>query len=145
MLEHTAQDPALDFFYYGFFHALRRYRFFTMTGWLLAGAGVGAIALRWGPVWSGDIVSLVLCGLLFAGGIVIVQASIVALGSYVRIPFPPPQPGSANVGSLQAVQEILPLMKEVDEGGWQEAFRAMVSLRLIGSRHGLPPPDSLPA
>jgi hypothetical protein len=45
----------------------------------------------------------------------------------------------------QAVEEILPLLKEVDEGGWQEAFRAMVSLRDIGSRYGLPPPDDFPA
>jgi hypothetical protein len=144
MLEQSARDPALDFFYFGFFQALRRFRFFTMTGWLLAGAGVGAIALRWGPVWSGDPVSIVLCGLLFTGGIVIVQASIAALGSYVRIPFPPPPPGSADMEHLQAVEEILPLLKEVDEGGWQEAFRAMVSLREIGSRHGLPPPDNFP-
>lgn len=145
MLERVAQDPALNFFYFGFFHALRRFRTFTIAGWLLAGSAVGAIALRWGPVWSGDLASVLVCALLFTGGVAIVHVNLTALMSYVRVPFPPPDAEGGNVQCAEAVREILPLMKEVDEGGWQEAFRAMESLRSIGARFGLPPPDSFPS
>jgi len=143
MLERVAQDPALHFFYFGFFQALRRFRTFTIAGWLLAGSGVGAIALRWEPVWSGDLASVMMCVFLFAGGVATVHVNLSALMSYVRVPFPPPDAGGGSGDSADAVREILPLMKEVDEGGWQEAFRAMESLRAIGVRYGLPPPDSI--
>jgi hypothetical protein len=31
------------------------------------------------------------------------------------------------------------LLKEIEEGGWQEAYAAIQKLRDIGTAHGLPP------
>jgi hypothetical protein len=142
MLERSAQDAAREFYYFGFFRALQRFRTFTIIGWILAASGVAAMVLRWAPFWTGDLTALVLCALLIASGIVIVHVNVAALTAYLQIPFPPLKPDEGNTEFADAVGEIVPLMKEVDEGGWQDAFRVLHSLRAIGVRYGFPPPDS---
>jgi hypothetical protein len=137
MLEHHAQDPALQFFYFGFYDALRRFRRLTISGWLVAAAGVAAVVLRWGPFWSGDLAALSLCGLLLASGLLLVHTSVSGLSAYVRVPFPAPE----RTEHAPAIAEILPLLKAVEEGGWQDALNAQKAVRGIGERYRLPPPD----
>lgn len=142
MLERSAQDAAREFYYFGFFRALRRFRTFTIIGWMLAASGVAALVLRWAPFWAGDLAAMMLCALLIISGIIVVHVSVAALTEYLHVPFPPPVLEEGNTELAHAVGEIAPLMKEVDEGGWQDAFRVLHGLRSIGARYGFPPPDS---
>ncbi len=137
-----ARDPALEYFYFGFYRALRRFRTTTLAGWCITGAGVAAIAFRWDPVWRGDLAGGLLCGLLVVAGIFLVQQGVSELSGYTKIPFPhPPAGGEESEWLPGAVAEISVVMEKVEEGGWQEALQALSALRGIGERYSLPEPD----
>jgi hypothetical protein len=136
------QDPALEFFYFGFYRALRRFRAATIAGWCVAAAGIAVCALRWDAVWRGDLATAGLCGLLIVAGVLLVQQSVTELSLYVRIPFP--RPSEPEPGAGGAIGELALLLADVDGGGWQEAVRALAEVRTLGARYSLPAPDSLP-
>jgi hypothetical protein len=144
MPDMPVRDPALEYFYFGFYRALRRFRAATLLGWCVAGAGIAALALRWDPVWSGDLVGGILCGLLIVAGISLVQQSVTELSYYAQIPFPHPPATDGDEGISLAVAELAGIMEDVEEGGWQDAIRALTALRAVGEQHGLPEPDGTP-
>jgi hypothetical protein len=144
MPELPVRDPALEYFYFGFYRALRRFREATVAGWCIAGAGVALFALRWEPVWSGDLAGGLLCALLIVAGILLVQQSVAGLTCYAHIPFPLPSAVDDDEGSSRAVAELAGVVKDVEEGGWQDAMHALAVLRSIGERYGLPEPDGTP-
>jgi len=144
MPDAPVRDPALEYFYFGFYRALRRFRAATVAGWCVTGAGVAALALRWDPVWRGDLTGGLLCGLLICAGIFLVQQSVTDLWHYAQIPFPrPPANGEAQEHG-RAVAELAAVMNDVEAGGWQDAMRALSALRAVGERFGLPQPDGTP-
>lgn len=141
-----ARDPALEFYYFGFYRALRRFRVTTVAGWCVATAGVAAIVLRWEPVWSGDLAGGLLCALLVAAGVLLVQQGVSELTWYTHIPFPVTTPGNDEEVHMQgAVAELSGIMEGVKEGGWQDALQALAALRGVAERYHLPQPDGNPA
>ncbi len=140
-----ARDPALEFYYFGFFRVLRRFRVTTVGGWCVAAAGVAAIALRWEPVWSGDLAGGLLCAVLVAAGVLLVQQGVSELTSYTSIPFPVVPAGNEDQAGMQsAVSELSGIMERVEEGGWQDALQALAALRGVAERYHLPQPDGSP-
>lgn len=145
MPDSPPRDPALEYFYFGFFRALRRFRAVTVAGWCVAGAGFAAVALRWEPVWSGDLAGGLLCGLLVVAGIALVQQGVSELSWYTRVPFPrPPAVGEGGGGLEGALADLSEIMDSVDEGGWQDAVQALAALRRVGEQYDLPEPDGRP-
>ncbi len=140
-----ARDPALEFYYFGFYRVLRRFRVTTVAGWCVAAAGVAAIMLRWEPVWSGDLAGGLLCALLVAAGVLLVQQGVSELTSYTSIPFPvTPDGNDEQVHMQSAVSELSGIMEGVEEGGWQDALQALAALGGVGERYHLPKPDGSP-
>jgi hypothetical protein len=136
------EDPAdepLKYFYFGLYDALKRYRRMSLIGWAVVLIGCVGIGLRWRAGGPFGLVDLLLSAATILAGLALVQHSVENLTAYVRIPFPEStQPGYAT-GRGPAIQEIRELIKEIDEGGWQEAFLALRRLRGMEQRHGLPP------
>jgi hypothetical protein len=132
-------EAALDFYYYGFYAALKRFRTVAGVGWLVTGAGAGAFVVRWQvahfPGWF-DIV--VCCGCIVAG-ITVVQTAVAALTAYVRVPFPLPAPTEGPEGDV--IVRLKGLMMEVGDGGWREAGEAIRRVRELGEGSGLPSPS----
>jgi hypothetical protein len=138
------QDPALEFFYFGFYRALRRFRTMAIAGWCVVAAGSAGCALRWETVWRGDLITGALCALLAAAGILLVQQSVSELSAYVRIPFPRPSGTTGVEGERAVIGELERLLEDVESGGWREAVWALAELRTLGARYGLPGPDGTP-
>jgi hypothetical protein len=144
MPDESVRDPALDYFYFGFYRALRRFRASTVTGWCVTGAGIAALALRWDSVWRGDLTGGILCGLLIGAGILLVQQGVTELSQYTEIPFPHPRVPGGSDAEGRTVTELAGLMEEVGKGGWQEAVHALATLRAVGEQFGLPDPGEMP-
>jgi hypothetical protein len=132
-------DEPLEYFYFGLYGALKRYRRMSLIGWGVVLFGCIGVGLRWRAGGPFGLVDLLLAVATILAGLALVQHSVESLTAYVRIPFPDStQPGYAT-GRGPAIQEIRELIKEIDEGGWQEAFLALRRLRGMEQRHGLPP------
>jgi hypothetical protein len=144
MPDAPVRETALQFFYVGFHHALRRFRMTVVAGWCIAGAGIAALVFRWGPLWEGDLAGAIFCALLIFAGILLVQQGVTELSNYVRIPFPHPPDTEEDRDICTAVAELSVVMRDVEEGGWQDALQALAALRAIGERYGLPEPNGSP-
>lgn len=132
-------DSELQYFYFGLYTALKRYRFATILGWLVVAAGVASIPLGWEWGRPHGLLDLALGALTIVAGLTLVQQSVVSLESYLRIPFPSMKPEEGAPPT--AITEIKDMMNEVDTGGWQEAYVGISKLREIGEKHQLPSPD----
>lgn len=138
----SAPSPdQLEFYYHGFHRVLRRYRSATITGWVITFAGVAGIPLGWNAGRTHGLLDLLLCGCAIAAGLILVSEAVSFLGAYAAVPFPPASPDTGSDGEPELVQEIRLLMKEVESGGWQEAYAAIGTLKALGLRHGLPAPE----
>lgn len=139
MAEAHLTGSDLEYYYTGLYRVLKRFRFMTLLGWIVVLAGVAGIPLGWEfGRWHG-LIDLLLCCSTIVAGLALVQQSVVSLDAYVTVPFRP-SPGDDEGGSThRAVDEIVLLLKEIEEGGWQDAYAAVRKLRDIGSAHGLPP------
>jgi hypothetical protein len=130
----------LEFRYFGFYAALRRFRTTTVTGWGVSAVGMIAFLLSWeAPAGPGGF-SIFSAAALVAAGIVVVQSAVMSLHSYVSVPFPP-VPHEWPEHARRPLAELEPLFAEVRDGGWDDAFRALAGVRAIGAREGLPGPD----
>ncbi len=139
MSDPAVRDAALQFYYSGFYQALRRYRRAAVIGWAVVAAGSVGILLGWDFAKPPGLYHLGLCLGAIAAGLVLIQGNIAALSLYVRIPFPLPPAGEEEEPWQGAAEELRGLMKDVDDGGWQEAFAALDRLERMGDRYGLPP------
>lgn len=132
-------DAELDYFYRGFYTVLLRYRAMTLMGWIIVAAGFASLVLGWRTETPHGIVDLALSCLTMFAGVGLVHLSVVSLDTYVRIPVMGLQGKTGDAVSVPAIAAILELMKDVNEGGWQEAYAALRRLRTLGRDAGLPP------
>lgn len=129
-------DAELEFFYFGFYRVLRRYRSTSIRGWLIVFVGCLGFLFGWNFGNWREFRDFVLTTLTIFAGLATVWQNIAALEEYVRIPFPTPKDDVTEEQSI--ISEIRGLMKEVDDGGWQEAFAAIGQLNEIQVKNGLP-------
>lgn len=131
-------DSELQFLYFGLFRALQRYRTTTLLGWGIVLIGFASIPLGWNTGSVHGLVDLALSASTMLAGLLAVQQSTVWLESYVRIRFPL---ATDRPEATSFVSEAVGLMKDIDEGGWQEAYAAIGRLRQFEKKYGLPQLD----
>lgn len=124
-------DAELQYFYSGFYRALKRYRSTSLLGWTMVFLGCASFPLRWNLGNTIGAVEVVLSALTVLAGLALVWQNISALEQYLRVPFPasPDEP---------IIAELKDVMHEVDQGGWQEAYAAIRRLIEIQRKHNLP-------
>lgn len=129
----------LQRYYVGLHRVLKNFRFMTILGWTIVLVGVAGIPLGWEfGRWHGLIDLMLCCGTIIAG-LALVQQSVVSLDAYIKLPFWSSSHENGAATDSAAADEIKQLLKDVDEGGWQDAYSAIRKLRDIGAAHGLPP------
>jgi hypothetical protein len=139
MPETRLSEPDLQYYYTGLYRVLRHFRFMTLLGWMVVLAGAAGVPLGWDfGRWHG-LIDLLLCVGTIIAGLALVQQSVVSLDVYVKVPFRSSPTGDGGRSDSLAIGEIVQLLKEIEEGGWQEAYAAIQKLRDIGTAHGLPP------
>jgi hypothetical protein len=124
-------DAELQYFYSGFYRALKRYRSTSLLGWTIVLLGCLVVLLRWNLERTFGPLDTALAALTVFAGLAVVWQNISALEQYLRVPFP-----VATEDPVLA--EIKSLMHEVDEGGWQEAYAAIGQLTAMQRKYGLP-------
>src|SRR5512147_994689 len=135
MPEETTQPARaeLDFFYFGFHAVLRPYRTMTVLGWAIVALGATSIPLSWRLGTPHGILDTALSLRTILPYLLVVQQCITSLSSYVRVPFREREGGipahdATPPPAHPALQAIEQLMRDVDEGGWQEAITAIRTL-----------------
>jgi hypothetical protein len=129
-------NTELQYFYFGFYRILKRYRVVSFTGWTIAFAGCVSVPLSWNLGRTAGLIEVVLTILTIAAGLVVVWQNISALEEYLRVPFPFPVEITEYDAAI--VNEIRSLMKDIDDGGWREAYAAIGKLKEIQVKHALP-------
>ncbi len=126
-------DDELQYFYVGFYRVLRRYRSTSILGWIIVLVGCLSIPFGWNFGRATGFIEVVLTALTILAGLSLVWQNISALQEYIRISFPrsSDQPGPERL-------ELQTLMKEVDDGGWQEAYAAIAKLNEMQVKYSLP-------
>jgi len=127
-------DNELQYFHSGFYRILRRYRYTSILGWIIVLCGCISIPFGWNLGRSSGVVEVLLTALTVFAGLSLVWQNISALQEYIRISFPLTSSGEPE----PARQEIHQIMKDVDDGGWQEAFQAITKLKEIQRKYALP-------
>ncbi|MGA9115510.1 MAG: hypothetical protein WB626_01930 [Bacteroidota bacterium] len=128
----------LGYYYHGFLRALALYRRAAFTGWAVAAAGAAGVPLVWAGGRFHGAADLVLSAACLAAGLLLVASAVSFLTSYLAVSFPcVPREGSSG-GDHPAVAELRRIMKDVEEGGWHEARRAIREVREVGERFALP-------
>ncbi len=131
-------DAELQYFYFGFYKVLKRYRLTSITGWVIVLLGCLSIPLGWQFGMTTGLIEVLLAVMTMFAGLAVVWQNIAAIEEYLRIPFPLSS-AEATHASLSEIKEI---MKDVLDGGWQEAYEAIGRLRALKVKHGLPPLES---
>ncbi len=126
----------IQYFYTGFYKALKRYRSTSLLGWTIVLLGCLSVPVGWNLGRKLGLIEVLLTVLTVLAGLTVVWQNISALEQYIRVPFPTDVEATDEPSS--AISEIQDLMKEVDEGGWQEAYAAIRRLNEIQSKYGLP-------
>jgi hypothetical protein len=135
----TSPESELQFYYFGLYAVLKRYRTSSILGWLVVLLGGISIPLGWSVGRAHGILDLALSACTIVAGLALVSHTIASLESYVRIPFPTsPQEAEVNDRSL-FIDEIVLIMKDIEEGGWQEAYAAIQKMEELQSKYSLPP------
>lgn len=129
----------LEFYYHGLYRALRRFRIMTILGWTVVALGIASIPMGWRSGQIHGLLDLALSGSTVLAGLALVQQSVAFLAAYLRVPFPAATDGDGSDQPSGVVHEIRELMKDLDEGGWQEAYSAIGKLKEMQSRYSLPP------
>jgi len=76
--------------------------------------------------------------LTILAGLTVVWQNISALDEYIQVPFPLSTQAEMNEQQTAVLSEIRSLMKEIDDGGWQEAYSAIGKLKEMQTKFGLP-------
>lgn len=132
-------EQELQFYYHGFYAVLRRYRSMTLIGWLVVAIGFVSFLLGWNASMEHGIIDVLLSCSCVLCGLALVQQSIASLSSYLKVPFPKAAIDTEESVPHEVVTVLEELMKEIDEGGWQEAYAAIGKLRQMETTRGLPP------
>jgi hypothetical protein len=134
----SMSDAEMEYYYRGLYRALGRYRILTLMGWAFVVAGLASIVLGWRYGTPHGLMDILLSSLTIAAGVALVFQSVASLDAYIRIPVLALQGKSSEAEATPAVREILGIVREIDSGGWQEAYLALRELRALGTLHGLP-------
>ncbi len=130
-------EAELRFYYYGLYAVLRRYRMITVIGWIIVVLGLASIPLSWRLGTPHGLVDTLLSAGTIVAGLTIVQLAVGGLSSYLRVPFGDRPGTTAEVSP--AIRYIEHLIRDIDEGGWQDAYAAIEKLERMQESHGLPP------
>lgn len=136
-IENPPSEMELRYFYFGFHRALKRYRSMTIIGWLVVIIGCLSFPIGWSVGRHGGIIEIMLSCATIVAGLGLVSQSISSLEGYVKIVLPIKTEGDRH----PLVHEVVDLMRDVDEGGWQEAYAAIRKVETLQTRYGLPPPS----
>jgi hypothetical protein len=131
-------DAELQYYYFGLYSVLKRYRTATLLGWLIVLLGAVAIPLGWEFGRNHGLIDLVLSVCTIVAGLTVVQLSVVSLGDYVSIPFPQERKANGADDEHPGLVEIKQLMNEIDEGGWQEAYAGIGKIRQLQEKYAFP-------
>jgi hypothetical protein len=129
----SATESAARFFIYGFHAVLRRYRAMTLLGWAAVAWGGATVVLGWNYGQPHGVFDLMLSLAAVLAGVALVQQSVAALSSYVQIPYPMPPGAQETVSGI--FTKCAELMKEVDAGGWQDAYNALTRIRQLEAEY----------
>lgn len=127
-------DDELQYFYFGFHRVLRRYRSTSILGWIIVLFGCISAPFGWNLGRPAGVIEVLLTVLTILAGLSLVWQNISALQEYIRISFPLSPSGEPEPARL----EIQKIMREVDDGGWQEAYAAIAKLKDLQQKYGLP-------
>lgn len=139
MSDRSLTESELQYYYRGLFKALTRYRLATIIGWLVVLVGLVGVPLGWEFGRPHGLVDIVLSAFTILAGLTVVQQAVVSLSAYVTVPMQGMTAGDSPTELPAAVKEIIEMMKEVEEGGWQEAYALIGKLQEMQATHGLPP------
>ena len=131
-------ESELQYYYHGFYRVLKRYRATSILGWLIVFAGVVSVPFGWKLGRTTGFIEVVLTLLTILAGLTVVWQNISALDEYIHVPFPLSTQAEMNEQQTAVLSEIRNLMKEVDDGGWQEAYAAIGKLKEMQTKFGLP-------
>ncbi len=137
-------EAELRYYYFGLHAVLRRYRTMTILGWIIALLGLASFPLSWRLGTPHGLLDTLLSGGTVIAGLAVVQQSVSGLASYLHVPFGdrPARADSTGTGASidrhPAIGHIEELIRDVDEGGWQDAYAAIEKLERMQDSFGLP-------
>jgi len=131
-------EAELQFYYFRFYRVLKRYRTMTLIGWSVVLVGSASVPLGWNIGRPGGLIELTLSGFTILAGLALVWQSVTSLDEYVKIPYPSQQSGNGNGETPVVLGEIMEIMQDVADGGWQEAYAALRKINELGMKHGFP-------
>lgn len=130
-------DDELQYFYFGFYRILKRYRSTSLLGWTIVLAGCLSIPFGWNLGRTTGFIDVILTLLTILAGLALVWQNISALDEYIRVPFHSSF-DSISTKRNEIITDIRTLMKEVDDGGWREAYEALSRLSVLQAKYDLP-------
>ncbi|MBI5471235.1 MAG: hypothetical protein HY961_02705 [Ignavibacteriae bacterium] len=135
-LNTIVNDAELQYFYFGLYRVLKRYRATSMLGWAIVFVACASIPFGWKLGRATGFIEVMLTVLTLLAGLAVVWQNISALEEYLRMPF---QLTSSLDDAGQAfIHDVRDLMKDIDEGGWREAYAALKKLEQLQEKYGLP-------
>lgn len=129
-------EAELRYYYFGLYAVLRRYRTMTIVGWIVVALGLVSVPLSWRLGTPHGFMDTLLSAGTVIAGLAVVQQSVASLSSYLHVPFGDRPDATAD--RPPAIRYIEELMRDVDEGGWQDAFAAIEKLEKMQDSYGLP-------
>lgn len=139
MPDRSPSQSELQYYYHGLFKVLTRYRLATIIGWLVVLVGLVGVPLGWEFGRPHGLVDIGLSAFTIFAGLTVVQQAVVSLSAYVTIPVQGLTASDSSSELPASVKEIIEMMKEVEEGGWQEAYASIRKLQEMQATYGLPP------
>lgn len=129
----------IQFYYTGLYKVLKRYRFATVLGWCMVAAGFAGFLVGWNVSGNAGLSTFLLPAITIAGGLTLVHQSVTFLESYTRISVPATEGEEREASAIRL--EFQQLLRDIDNGGWQDAYAAIGRLKEMETRYGLPPLD----
>jgi len=139
MSDRPLSESELEYYYHGLFKVLTRYRLATIIGWLVVLVGLIGIPLGWEFGRPHGLVDIALSAFTILAGLTVVQQAVVSLSAYVTVPMQSLTAGDSPAERPAALKDIIEMMKEVEDGGWQEAYAAIGKLQEMQATYGFPP------
>jgi hypothetical protein len=127
-------DAELRYYYLGFHKALKRYRTITIVGWIVVAIGCVSFPIGWSVGRPGGLIEIALSCATVVAGLGLVSQSISSLDAYIRIVLPFVHNGEQH----PVIHEVVEIMKDVDDGGWQEAYAAINKMEVLQPKYSLP-------
>ena len=110
----------------------------TVLGWTIVFLGAASIPLSWRSGLLDGLVDTLLSVATIVAGLAMVQQSIASLADYLHVPFSE-RPDGSSTPAHPALQYIEEMMRDIDDGGRQEAYAAVGRLEKMETSYNLPP------